>query len=418
MRFHTLDEWLVWQTSLHGCAVDLGLERVGEVARRLDLLTPTHTVITVAGTNGKGSTVAMLEAILGKAGYRVGAYTSPHLLRYNERIRLEGSNVSDQMLCEAFAVIDQARGEITLSYFEFSTLAAMLIFAEQHVDVAVLEVGLGGRLDAVNLQSADVCIISSIGLDHTEWLGPDRESIGREKAGVMRSGRPAVCGDTEPPASLESHARSLGAPFYTINRDFHPHGHDGRWDFRSDLANHDDLPLPFLFGHHQLRNASCVLMAFALLRERLPLSRAAIEQGLLAATVPGRFQRVSGDVELILDVAHNPHGVQTLVENLERLPVKATHCVFAALDDKDVSGMAALLSPQMSAWYISQARSPRGLPVDAITSRVQAWSQAPLSGHPSISDAYRAARARARPGERIVVCGSFYTVAEVLSLVL
>lgn len=417
MRFQTLDEWLAWQETAHGTAIDLGLERVGEVARRLGLTRPDAPVITIAGTNGKGSCVAYFEAIHQAAGRRVGAYTSPHLLRYNERVRVDGLPVTDEALCEAFARIDTARGDISLSYFEFGTLAALEVFRQQAVDVILLEVGLGGRLDAVNILDADLALIASIGLDHVEWLGEDRESIGREKAGIMRAGRPVVCGDREPPGSILAHAASVGATLYRIGEEFDVELGEGDWSWRTDDRRLDELPRPALAGAVQYDNAACVLMGLELLRERLPVSRAHIEVGLSAARLGGRYQRLPGPAETILDVAHNPDSARVFAQTLAADPVAGqTLAVCAVLADKDLEAIARPFLPLVDAWYVGGLDVARARPTQALADELQALVPAGIGveRRPTVFEAYEAARRAALPGDRIIVFGSFYTVAAVL----
>lgn len=420
MRFQTLNDWLAWQQVLHPRDMELGLQRVSEVARRLQLTAPAHSIITVAGTNGKGSTVAMLESILCAAGYRVGSFSSPHLLRYNERVRLQSEPVEDRLLCEAFARIDAARGDVSLSYFEFGALAAILIFAQQGVDAAVLEVGLGGRLDAVNLLNADVAAITGVAIDHTEWLGMDREAIGREKAGIMRPGKPAVCGDPDPPASVVNHARECGAPLYRLGPEHRFEVRGDVWDWVSPLREWRDLPFPALSGEVQLRNAAVALMSLALLKDRLPVDADAIRRGLRQVSLAGRFQRIPGDVETVLDVAHNPDGADVLAASLAALPVPGrTHAVFAVLATKDAAAMAANLGDRVDAWYLAALHNPNTLAAEELKTRLaERLPQAPTACFVDVAAAYRAAKAAARPGDRILVFGSFYTVAEVLPLVL
>lgn len=417
-RFDTLAEWLAWQETLHPVAIDLGLERVAAVARDLDLLRPSCPVITVAGTNGKGSSVALLGAILAAAGYRVGVYSSPHLLRYNERIRIAGEMATDGDLCRAFAQVDEARGERSLTYFEFGTLAAMWLFAEAGLDALVLEVGLGGRLDAVNILDADVALVTAIDLDHSAWLGTDRDSIGREKAGIFRPGRPAVCGDPAPPASVPATAQALGAIWY---------GRDGAFGYRRGVADwhwqgqdreYPGLPLPALAGEHQLDNAAAVIQALVCLEARLPVARAALERGLREVALPGRFQCLPGAVERVLDVAHNPQGGRALAGTLAARPVAGyTHLVLAMLADKDVAAFAAPLAAQVDHWYLAGLDVPRGLDAGALQARLEGLVPAsrPVLAA-DVADAYRSAMARARPGDRVVVCGSFHTVAAVMAL--
>jgi len=418
MRFQTLDEWLAWQETAHSSAIDLGLERVGAVARQLGLTTPPHPVITVAGTNGKGSCVAYLEAIYRAAGYRVGAYTSPHLVRYNERVRIDGEPVGDTVLCEAFARIDEARGETSLSYFEFGTLAALEIFRQHGVDVALLEVGLGGRLDAVNILDADLALITSIGIDHVEWLGGDRESIGREKAGIMRGDRPAVCGDLNPPASLLAHAASVGAQLYRLGEEFDCERDDDGWSWAYDDLVHEELPAPALAGSVQYDNAASVLMGVELLRERLPVARRDIEAGLLTARLAGRMQRIAGPAETVLDVAHNPDSARSLAEALAADPVSGqTWVVFSVLADKDLEAIVEPFVHRVDGWYVGGLDVARGRPTGAMADELQALVPAGVhvERHPTVFEAYEAARRQAAPGDRIVVFGSFYTVAAVLN---
>jgi dihydrofolate synthase/folylpolyglutamate synthase len=415
-RFATLDEWLAWQERLHPREIDLGLDRVHQVAEAMDRLVPSFPVITVAGTNGKGSSVTMLESVLVRGGYRVGSYTSPHLLRYNERVRLQAQPVTDAALVGAFARIDQARGETSLSYFEFGTLAAMDIFWREAPDVVVLEVGLGGRLDAVNLWDAQVALVTAVDLDHMRWLGPDRESIGREKAGVFRPGRPAVCSDPNPPRSLRERARELGASWFTLGEDFgcEASGPD-RWRWWSRGGTLEDLPLPGLSGEHQLQNAAGVLMVLDRLRGLLPLPEGALAAGLAGAHLSGRQQWLPGSVEQVLDVSHNAHGGQALAAALRRRPLAGvTRVVLAMLADKDPAAFSATLAPLTDHWYLAGLDGPRGLSGEALASQIrEAEPQGAIEVYGSVHEAYRAAVRAARPGDRVVVCGSFRTVAAV-----
>jgi dihydrofolate synthase/folylpolyglutamate synthase len=416
-RFQTLTQWLQWQETLHPRKIDLGLDRVASVGGRMEVLHPADTVITVGGTNGKGSCVAMLEAILLAAGYRVGSYTSPHLLRYNERIRINGRDVDDDSLCAAFQTVDDARGEITLSYFEFGTLAALRLFCDASLDVALLEVGLGGRLDAVNIVDPDVAMVTSIGIDHVQWLGDNRESIAREKAGIFRNGRPAIGCESSPPASLVQAAREAGAPWYGLGERYDYVPRRDSWDWNGPSARYAGLPLPALRGPHQLANASGVLMALELLQERLPVSVAAIRNGLQGVALPGRCQFMPGVVELILDVSHNPHGASRLAEVLGLFACTGrTHLVLGMLDDKDVGGFVAALSAAVDHWYPAGLDNPRGLSADELYRRMQGLL--PLDRiHPcaDVPAACRKAGENAMAGDRIVVCGSFFTVAAAMA---
>lgn len=413
MRFQTLADWLAWQETLHPKAIDLGLDRVRAVAERMGLQTPSHLVISVAGTNGKGSSVAMLEAILSCASLRVGAYTSPHLWRYNERIRVDRKAVEDADIVAAFGRIDAARGEISLSYFEFGTLAALDIFQRAELDVAVLEVGLGGRLDAVNLIDADSALVTGIGIDHVEWLGPDRESIGREKGGIFRAGRPAVCSDPHPPDSLREAARELGAVWYGLDEQFGYSAGVDHWTWWGPDARLESLPLPALPGPFQIQNAAGVLMALRALGMRLPLTVQAIRDGLSQARIAGRFTVMPGTVEEIYDVAHNPHGAMALAAALAARPCAGrTFAVCAMLADKDASGVASALAAQVQAWYLAGLDGLRGQSAQALAARMPLPVDPRLHADPA--GALAAARADARPGDRIVIFGSFHTIAELL----
>lgn len=413
MRFQTLDQWLSWQETLHPKAIDLGLERVRAVAEQMELLAPAYRIITVAGTNGKGSSVAMLESILACAGLRVGTYTSPHLWRYNERIRVAGEPAADADIVAAFERIDRARGDVSLSYFEFGTLAALDIFRHAGLEVAVLEVGLGGRLDAVNIVDADCALITSIGIDHVEWLGPDRETIGREKAGIFRAGRPAVCADPQPPASLRSAAHALGARWYGFGEQFGYEAGVDSWTWWGPDARLEMLPMPSLPGVFQLQNAAGALMALQALGAQLPVTLQALREGLAQAHIAGRFSIVPGTVEEIYDVAHNPHGATALAAALAARPCAGrTLAVCAMLADKDASGVAAALAEQVHTWYLGGLDSERGQSAETLAARMPLPAAPRLHADPS--GALAAARADARPGDRIVVFGSFHTIAELL----
>ncbi len=420
MRFNTLAEWLRWQESLHPAEIELGLARVGEVFSCLCPEPLPFTVVTVAGTNGKGSSIAALEAMLRAGGYRVGAYTSPHLLRYNERIRLDGKEVSDTALIETFERVDQARGDISLTYFEFGTLAALRIFADVTPDIVLLEVGLGGRLDAVNIVDPDVALITAIGIDHTAWLGEDRETIAGEKAGIMRPGGPVVCSDPRPPAAIADRAHKLGAPLYRLGSEYDYRLHGDSWDWqrttppRQALA---DLPRPVLGGEHQYRNLAGALMVLSLLGERFSLERAQIETGLTRMVLPGRLQTISGDPPLLLDVAHNPDGVEQLARALTMEPVAGRNwAIIGMMGDKDLHGALQPILEQIAGWFpVALPEVPRAasaVRLETILRELGATSVIPCS---DMSQALEQARAVAAPGDRIVVFGSFYTVAEALS---
>ncbi|HHJ14231.1 MAG TPA: bifunctional tetrahydrofolate synthase/dihydrofolate synthase [Gammaproteobacteria bacterium] len=411
-RFHTLEEWLAWQESLHPVAIELGLERVTRVARELDCLAPAPVVITVGGTNGKGSSLAMLEAILCRAGYRTGCYTSPHLLHYNERLRIDEAVLEDADWCESFARVDAARGGISLTYFEFGTLAALDLMGRAGVDVALLEVGLGGRLDAVNIVDADLAMVTSVGLDHTEWLGDNRDAIGREKAGIFRPGRPAICVDADPPDGLLQAAAATGARLSVLGRDFHLR-HDGpRWHWQGARAHWQDLPRPALPGMHQLANAAGVLAALECLHQHLPVNEQAVVAGLKWARLPGRIERLAGKVEQVLDVAHNAQAAEALADALRHWPVAGrTHAVIGMLADKDIAGFVRQLAPRVQHWLAVDLPLPRAEPAAGLARRLRAQTAGEVSVCASVAEAHSRLAGQAVAGDRILVCGSFYTVA-------
>jgi len=413
-RFATLKGWLDWQETLHPSSIDLGLERVSRVADRLQCRNPAQLVISVAGTNGKGSSAAMLEAILSRAGYRVGCYTSPHLLRYNERLRLCGEEVTDQALCEAFARIDRDRGEVSLTYFEFGTLAALDIMSREALDVALLEVGLGGRLDAVNIIDADAALITSIAIDHTEWLGADRESIAREKAGIMRAECPVACGDADPPCSLRAEADRVGANLRVLGQDFSLRETASGWHWQGGHSRYRDLPRPALPGAHQLANAGAVLMLLEMLEERLPVTEKSVRAGLKWVQLAGRVQRLAGRVEQVLDVSHNAQAALALMDALRNLPLAGnTHAVLGMMQDKDIESFVRALDPQVSRWYPVGLAAERASPVEQLTAKVESIAgEARVNTCQSVADAVQLLKDKAEPGDRVLVCGSFYTVAE------
>ena len=417
MKYQTLDDWLAWQTTLHAREIELGLDRISEVAKRLDLLDCPFPVITVAGTNGKGSTVAILSAILHHAGYKVGTYTSPHIIHYNERIRIGLRCVQDAQLCESFEKINQARGDISLSFFEFATLTALDVFHKNAVDVAVLEVGLGGRLDATNIIDCDLGFVTSIGLDHTEWLGENRELIGLEKAGIYRADTPSICGDIDPPDSIKATAADINAQLFQLNEDFSYQVAKSSWSFISDDYSLHGLPLPNLSGEVQIRNAASVIMGLHCIKDKLPINTEAIETGLREVTLEGRFQRIVKDCEIILDVAHNYDSAKILSDNLIALPKpQKTIAVFAVLSDKDVDGIVGLLHEHIDDWYISQVNSPRRMPLDQVEqSLMQQSSTTSVRKFDSVEAAYLQAQQEATKGDRIIVFGSIFTVSEVLA---
>ncbi len=418
----TLPEWLAWIETLHPRRMELGLERVHAVLERMGLRRAPFAAITVTGTNGKGSTTAFCEAMLRAGGYRVGCYTSPHLVRYNERIAVGGAPVSDEALVGAFEAVERARGEIPLTYFEFGTLAAFELFRQADVEVAVLEVGLGGRLDAVNGIDPEAAILTTVDLDHTRWLGATREAIGREKAGIFRAGRPAVVGDLDPPASVLREAERLGARLYRRGRDFTAEPLEGGWTWRGPAGVRAGLPRPALYGPHQLANAACAIMALESLAERFPLGTAQIREGLLAVSLPGRFQIVSSRPQVVLDVAHNAQAVRTLAECLRRLPVPGrTLAVFGMLKDKDIAACAAAIRDLVDGWYLADLASQRSASAAELAEILRAVGVGgerggvPLATFGDPVTAFAAARRAAQDEDRIVAFGSFYLVGDILA---
>jgi len=417
----TLDDWLAHCERLHPKSIDMGLERVRAVAERMGLRFDCP-VITVAGTNGKGSTCAMLEAILLQAGYRTGVYTSPHLVHFEERCRVRGEIVDATDLVANFADVERARcqngDEISLTYFEFTTLAILQLLAHAKLDVVILEVGLGGRLDAVNILDADCAVITSIDLDHTELLGATREAIGLEKAGIMRAGRPVVVSDPVPPQSVIDHAARLGADLWRFGQDFNFSGDKLQWSWAGRGRRYAGLAYPALRGANQLVNASGVLAALTALRERLPITAQAVRVGLSLVELPGRFQLVPGQPVLVLDVAHNPHSVAALAENLDAMGFyPCTHAIFGAMADKDVAPMLARIGPLVDKWYFTDLPTPRAASGQALCTAWQAGNpraDASAQAFESPESALQAAVAAANPADRIVVFGSFYTVGGIL----
>ncbi len=411
----TLNDWLAHCERLHPKSIDMTLQRVASVRERLGLRFDVP-VITVAGTNGKGSSCAMLESIARHAGYRTGLYIKPHLVHFEERCRIGGQAVAADDLLPHFQAVETARGEIPLTYFEFTTLAIMRALSQAPIDVAILEVGLGGRLDAVNAIDGDCALITSIDLDHMDYLGPDRESIGFEKAGILRAGRPAVLSDPMPPASMLRHAVDIGADLWLVGRDFQHAGDRQQWSWQGRGRRHNALAYPALRGANQLLNASGVLAVFEALRERLPISAQAVRSGLATVELPGRFQIVPGQPAIVLDVAHNPQAAATLAFNLDQMGFyPRTHAVFGAMHDKDIAGMVARLAPLIDRWYLTDLPLPRAAKAEELERvvRTQLPAQQP-SRHASPSDALRAAMAAADPADRIVVFGSFLCVGGVL----
>jgi dihydrofolate synthase/folylpolyglutamate synthase len=447
----SLDDWLEFISNQHPVTIELTLDRVAEVWRVLCPAgpdgSPGFPVITVGGTNGKGSTCAMLEAILDRAGYRVGCYTSPHLLRYNERVRIARHDAPDADLCRAFDAVESARGGIGLTYFEFGTLAALWLMIESRVDVAVLEVGLGGRLDAVNIIDADVSVVTSIGLDHMEYLGDTREKIGFEKAGIYRTGRPAICADPDAPAALVAHAGAIGARLLRSGVDYDFTEQDGgQWRYRrfasppagavfeaqADASSPPvpaasarpvlraryGLPFPALRGAYQLSNASAAITALDEIADRLPVSAEAVRTGLLTAEIAGRFQVLPGRPTVVLDVAHNPHAAAVLDASLARLQgTGRTFAVFSMLADKDIEGVVRAVKGRIDEWFIAPVDAARAADLGVLRNALtRAAALDPTTECTSVAQAWQRAQERAGESDRIVVFGSFHTVAEVLAV--
>lgn len=417
----TLDDWLAHCERLHPKTIDMGLARVRAVAERMGLQF-SCPIITVAGTNGKGSSCAMLEAILMEAGYRTGVYTSPHLVHFEERCRVRGDIVSASDLVANFARVEQARtlndDEISLSYFEFTTLAILQLLADARLDVVILEVGLGGRLDAVNILDADCALITSIDLDHMELLGNNREAIGLEKAGIMRAGKPVVVSDPVPPQSILDHAAEVGADLWRFGQDFNFSGDKLQWSWAGRARRYAGLAYPALRGANQLVNASGVLAALTALRDRLPVTAQAVRNGLSLVELPGRFQIIPGQPTLVLDVAHNPHSVAALTENLDAMGFyPCTHAVFGAMADKDLEPMLARVGPLIDKWYFCDLPTARAATGEALQAKWEAVKTRPdvtADAYKSPELALQAAVEAADPADRIVVFGSFLTVGGIL----
>ncbi|NKI75982.1 bifunctional tetrahydrofolate synthase/dihydrofolate synthase [Dickeya sp. CFBP 2040] len=399
-----LATWLHYLEHLHSQAIDLGLDRIRDVAERLQLQQPAPRVFTVAGTNGKGTTCCTLESILSAAGLRVGVYSSPHLLRYTERVRIQGRELPESRHAEAFAAIEAGRNGTSLTYFEFGTLAALWLFKQAQLDVVILEVGLGGRLDATNIVAADVAVVTSIALDHTDWLGNDRESIGREKAGIFRANCPAVVGEPDMPASIAAVAQEKGARLFRHGADWQFSVQDNGWRWQCGEVAYDALPIPTV----PLANAATALAA--LHTSDIALTADVIRQGLCQAQLPGRFQIVSEKPLLILDVAHNPHAAAYLAARLADLPhAGQVRAVIGMLADKDIPGTLAHLKPQVDVWYCAPLEGPRGASVEQLAGHL-----AHSTRHPDVATAWRQAMQDAGENDVVIVCGSFHTVAHVM----
>lgn len=416
--FTNLDEWLSHLETAHPVGIDMGLARITRVKESLGLKFPCP-VITVGGTNGKGSTCAFLESILLAAGYKVACHTSPHLLRFNERARINGANVGDADLLKAFERVEQARCRLidppTLTYFEFTTLAIMDLFANAKVDAAILEVGMGGRLDAVNIVDADCAIVTSIDLDHMAYLGNTREAIAFEKAGIFRPKAIAICGDPMPPTSLINHANEIGADLWLMGKDYSFTGDQQQWGWSGRGKRFSGLGYPALRGANQLLNASAVIAGLIALHDRLPVSAQDIRNGLALVELPGRFQVLPGRPTVVLDVAHNPHAAATLAQSIEAMAYHPyTYAVFGAMADKDIEGVIKPMVDIVDYWYCTDLSTPRAASAHDLVKRLQALNKDALAFQ-NPGAAYQAALDKAGEGDRIIVFGSFYTVAGVMA---
>lgn len=461
----SLEDWLLWQETLHLSEIDLGLVRIGKVAKKLKLLSPTFPIITVAGTNGKGSTVAFLDSMLRAEGYKTGAFTSPHLVNYNERIVLNGEQASDEIIIQAFEAIDKARcsikdengntEEISLTYFEFSTLAAIYIYQKQNVDVAIIEVGLGGRLDAANLWDTSLAIITSIGVDHIDWLGDDREIIAVEKSGIMRKDVPAICGDTTPPSTIESEAKRIGSQLQQINSEFSftpPQNSSSKNWHWMNKENSLELNLPKMPGEFQLNNAATAIAGLLSIKSFLPVSTASINTGLKKAQVTGRLQVIQTDPEWLIDVAHNPHAAKQLAKYIQQNPINGkTYALFSMLRDKDISEVLSIMAPVIDEWHIVATKGSRGLTLAELNQsfndylkksqvsvnsestsksetvltneksikqnteqKQQSQTLSKVVSHDSFGDACDSLKNTTKDKDRVVAFGSFLVISEIL----
>ena len=419
MLFNTLAEWLAWQETLHPQTIDLGLSRVSQVLERMGLPAQQPFTISVGGTNGKGSCVAMLDSILRAASYRTGTYTSPHILRYNERICVDNQPVADARIMQAFQRIDEARTGTSLSFFEFGTLAALDIFSRDDIDVRILEVGLGGRLDAVNMVNADISLIATIDIDHQEWLGHTREAIGHEKAGILRGGRPAVIADPDVPHSVIKTADKLGTHLYRQGHEFGFQREDDTWSWWGEGPTLTDLPYPAIPGNHQLLNASAVIQCLQLASHEKPISNAAVIRGLTDVRLPGRFQFFPGEIPVLLDVAHNPQAVSILAEHLrQHFPGRKIRAIFSVMRDKDIAGMIQLMSDVVDSWYLAPLQMPRAATSEELAKILHnADIRRIQQGFADVADTCRAARQDAGPGDLLLVFGSFFLVSDYLAQV-
>jgi dihydrofolate synthase/folylpolyglutamate synthase len=413
----SLAAWLAYLETLHPKAIALGLERVRAVYERL-AIAPACPVVTVTGTNGKGSTSAFVDRMLSAGGYRTGLYASPHLLRYNERVRIAGAEVDDPALCAAFAAVEAVRQDVPLTYFEFGTLAALWLFARARLDALVLEVGLGGRLDAVNIVDADVAIVTTIAIDHTDYLGSTREAIAHEKAGIFRPGRVAICADRDPPAVLIGLAQAIGAPLLRLGVEFGYVAQGNQWRYFGPGGARYGLPYPALRGSYQLANAAAALTALDVLHERLPVAMGAVREALVGIELPGRFQVLPGRPVTVLDVAHNEEAARALADNVAAMGFHPrTLAVFGIMADKEIDAVIAALKPRVDRWLLATLPQPRGATSAFLRNRLE---QAGVAADAILTfdnpgAAYRAAREMAAEADRIITFGSFLTVAAALA---
>ncbi|MBC7405757.1 MAG: bifunctional tetrahydrofolate synthase/dihydrofolate synthase [Cytophaga sp.] len=415
----TLQDWLSLLETRHSKEIDMGLERVAAVKNRLNIHYDCPLIV-VGGTNGKGSTCAMLESILLQAGYKVGLYSKPHFLDFNERARINGESVTDDVFIKAFAEVEQQRADVSLTYFEFTTLAICKLLAEAGLDVVILEVGLGGRLDAVNVFDSDVAIVTSVDIDHVDYLGDTREKIGFEKAGIFRAGRVSICSDPIPPQTLIAHAERIGADLRLFGRDFNYNGDKQQWNFAGRSQRRNSLGYPSLRGANQLLNASAVLAALEVLKQELPVGAQEIRNGLAMVDLPGRFQVMAGRPTVVLDVAHNPHAAATLSQNFDNMGFHAyTYAVFGSMLDKDIDGVIAQIKGKIDHWCLTDLPLPRAataaqIHVKLLAAGVVTDAEHSIQNFASPEAAYAYALKKAGENDRIAVFGSFLTVAGVM----
>ncbi|MGL6071350.1 bifunctional tetrahydrofolate synthase/dihydrofolate synthase [Craterilacuibacter sp.] len=413
----TLNDWLAYLEAAHPITIDMGLARVSAVKAAMDLQ-PAFPVVLIGGTNGKGSVAAMLSTILNRAGFKVGTYTSPHITDYNERVAINLVPASDALLIAGFVAVEEARARVgvSLSYFEVGTLAAMHCFMAQRVDIAVLEVGLGGRLDATNAFDADVSVVVSVDIDHQSFLGNDRESIGFEKAGIYRADKPAICADPNPPASLLAHAKAIGAKLAPVGQAYRYQRMDNQWSFHMGERSLHALPVPALRGGYQMGNAAAALAVLDVLHARLPVSLGAIKRGLLEVEWPGRFQVLPGRPVTVLDVGHNPHAARALSASLRQLAfAENRYAVFSMLSDKDLDAVVEILRDDIDHWFVAGLDGPRAQSGAVIAEKLAAHGLRNVRVFPKVEDAWHSALSHATENDRITVFGSFHTVAAVMA---